>query len=39
MLGLDEEARVEYQTCLELPNSTSDDDKYKKDAQEKLEEL
>lgn len=39
MMGLDEEAGQEYQTCLELPKSSSDDDKYKKDAQERLEDL
>jgi tetratricopeptide (TPR) repeat protein len=39
MMGLDDEARQEYQTCLELPKSSSDDEKYKKDAQERIEEL
>lgn len=39
MMGLDEEAAACYQKCLELPKSDSDDDKYKKEAQERLEDL
>jgi len=39
MMDMDEEARKEYQTCLDLPKSDSDDAKYKKDAQNRLEDL
>ena len=39
MMGIDEEAAKEFQTCLDLPNSDSDDEKYKKDARERLEDL
>jgi tetratricopeptide (TPR) repeat protein len=39
MMDMEEEARKEFQTCLDLPNSNSDDAKYKKDAQERLEDL
>jgi tetratricopeptide (TPR) repeat protein len=39
MMGLDSAARVEFQNCLDLPKSDSDDDKYKKDAQERMEDL
>ena len=39
MMGLDEEAAESFKKCLELPKSDSDDDKYKKEAQEQLEDL
>lgn len=39
MMDMDEEARKEFQTCLDLPKSDSDDTKYKKDAQERLDDL
>ena len=39
MMDMEEEARKEFQTCLDLPNSDSGDAKYKKDAQEWLEDL
>jgi len=39
MMGLDDEARQQYQKCLELPKSDSDDEKYKKEAEERLEDL
>jgi tetratricopeptide (TPR) repeat protein len=39
MMGLDDEARQQYEICLELPKSDSDDDKYKKEARERLEDL
>jgi len=39
MMDLEEEARNEYQTCLDLPKSDSDDTRLKKDAQERLEDL
>jgi tetratricopeptide (TPR) repeat protein len=39
MMGLDNEARQQYEICLELPKSDSDDDKYKKEARERLEDL
>lgn len=38
-MDLEEEARAQYQKCLDLPKSDSDDDKYKKDAMERLEDL
>jgi hypothetical protein len=39
MMDMDEEARKEFQTCLDLPISASDDAKYKKEAQERLDDL
>ena len=39
MMGLDEEAAACFQKCLDLPKSDSDDEKYKKQAQEMLEDL
>ena len=39
MMDMEEEARKEFQICLDLPKSDSDDAKYKKDAQERLEDL
>ena len=39
MMDLEEEARTEYQKCLDLPKSDADDDKHKKDAKERLEDL
>ncbi len=39
MMDLEEEAKKEFQTCLDLPKSDSDDAKHKKDAQEWLEDL
>lgn len=39
LMGLDEEAQAQYQQCLDLPKSDSDDDKYKKEAQQRLEDL
>ncbi len=39
MMDLEEEARAQYQKCLDLPKSDSDDDKYKKEAQERIEDL
>jgi len=39
MMDLEEEAKKEFQTCLDLPKSDSDDDKYKAQAQEFLEDL
>jgi tetratricopeptide (TPR) repeat protein len=39
MMDLEEEARAEYQICLDLPKSDADDDNHKKDAQERLEDL
>jgi Tfp pilus assembly protein PilF len=39
MMDMDEEARKEFQICLDLPKSDSDDTKYKKDAQERLDDL
>jgi hypothetical protein len=39
MMDMEEEARKEFQTCLDLPNSDSGDAKHKKDAQERLEDL
>jgi len=39
MMDMEEEARKEFQTCLDLPKSASGDTKYKKDAQERLEDL
>jgi tetratricopeptide (TPR) repeat protein len=39
MMDMEDEARKEFQTCLDLPKSDSDDARYKKDAQEWLEDL
>lgn len=39
MMDLEEEARAQYQKCLDLPKSDSDDDKYKREAKERLEDL
>jgi tetratricopeptide (TPR) repeat protein len=39
MMDMEDEARKEFQTCLDLPKSDSDDAKYKKDAQDRLEDL
>lgn len=39
MMDLEEEARAQYQKCLDLPKSDSDDDKYKKEAQERIEDF
>jgi Flp pilus assembly protein TadD len=39
MMDMIEEARKEFQTCLDLPISDSDDAKYKTDAQERLADL
>jgi len=39
MMGMEEDARQEFQTCLDLPKSDSDDTKHKKDAQERLDDL
>jgi tetratricopeptide (TPR) repeat protein len=39
MMGLDEEAAKEFQICLDLPKSDSDDDQHKKHAQEYLDDL
>ncbi|MCK5346365.1 MAG: hypothetical protein KAR20_23305, partial [Candidatus Heimdallarchaeota archaeon] len=39
MMGLDEEAANEFQQCLDLPKSDSDDDEQKKHAQEYLDDL
>jgi len=39
MMGLDEEARQQYEICLELPKSDSDDEKYINEARERLEDL
>ncbi len=39
MMDLTDKARAEYQKCLDLPKSDSDDDKYKKDAKERIEDL
>jgi tetratricopeptide (TPR) repeat protein len=39
MMGWNQLARVEFQKCLSLPKSDSDDDRYKKDAQERLDDL
>ena len=39
MVDMEEEARKEFQTCLDLQKSDSNDEKYKKDAQERLEDL
>jgi tetratricopeptide (TPR) repeat protein len=39
MMDMEEEAKKEFQICLDLPKSDSDDDKYKVQAQEFLEDL
>jgi tetratricopeptide (TPR) repeat protein len=39
MMDLEEEAKKEFQICLDLPKSDSDDTKYKAQAQEYLEDL
>jgi tetratricopeptide (TPR) repeat protein len=39
MMGLEEEAKKEFQICLDLPNSDSSDPKYKEQAKEYLEDL
>jgi len=39
MMGEEEKARAAYQKCLDLPKSDSDDDTYKKEAEEKLKKL
>jgi len=39
MMGNEEDARKEYQKCIDLPKSDSSDDKYKAQAQERLEDL
>ena len=39
MMGLEEEARSEYQKCLNMPKSSADDDKHKATAKEKLDDL
>ncbi len=39
MMGLDEEARSEYQKCLDLPKSDSSDDEHKAQARERMEDL
>ena len=39
MMDMDEDARKEFQTCLDLPISDSDDAKYKEEAQERLDDL
>jgi tetratricopeptide (TPR) repeat protein len=39
MMGWGELARVEFQRCLDLPKSDSDDDKYKAEAQERMNDL
>jgi tetratricopeptide (TPR) repeat protein len=38
-MDMEEEARKHYQKCLDLPKSDSDDDKYKAEAKERLEDL
>jgi tetratricopeptide (TPR) repeat protein len=39
MMDMEEEAKKEFQICLDLPNSDSGDDKYKAQAQEFLEDF
>jgi len=39
LMDLEEDARAQYQKCLDLPKSDSDDDKYKKEAQDRIEDL
>ncbi len=39
MMGLEEDARKEYQKCLDLPKSDSSDDEHKAQAKERLEDL
>lgn len=39
MMGMEQEAKKEFQICLDLPKSDSDDDKYKAQAKEYLEDL
>lgn len=39
MMDMEEEARTEYQKCLNLPKSSAADDKHKATAKEKLEDL
>jgi tetratricopeptide (TPR) repeat protein len=39
MMGWDQLARVEFEKCLSLPKSDSDDDRYKMEAQERLDDL
>ena len=39
MMDLEEEARQEFQKCLDLPKSDSSDDTYKAEAKERLEDL
>jgi tetratricopeptide (TPR) repeat protein len=39
MLGWNQLARTEFQKCLDLPKSDSDDDRYKAEAQERINDL
>ena len=39
MMDMKEKARIEYQKCIDLPKSASDDDKYKQEAKERMEDL
>ena len=39
MMDMEEEAKAEYQKCLNLPKSSAADDKHKVTAQEKLDDL
>lgn len=39
MMDMEEEARSEYQKCINMPKSSADDDKHKATAQEKLDDL
>ena len=39
MMDMEEEARAEYQKCLNMPKSSADDDKHKATAKEKLDDL
>jgi tetratricopeptide (TPR) repeat protein len=39
MMDMEEEARAEYQKCLDLPKSSANDDKHKATAKEKMDDL
>jgi len=39
MMGMEDKARAEFQKCLDLPKSDADDDKYKKEAKELMDNL
>jgi len=39
MMDMEEEARSEYQKCINMPKSSADDDKHKVTAKEKLDDL